>query len=83
MAWGAAGDARGRHSNAHCLRLGQLNGCDRQQIFHGAGEVPGERELGSSEDYRGLGRPLDYDRWPFCRQLSDARHSDGLLSLSI
>lgn len=37
-----------------------------------------EELLGSSEDYHGLGRPLDYDRWPFYRQLSDARHSGGL-----
>jgi hypothetical protein len=28
------------------LRQGQLNGCDSRQIFHGAGEVPGEGELG-------------------------------------
>jgi len=37
-----------------------------------------EEFLGSSEDYSGLGTPPDYGRWPFFRQLNEARYSGGL-----
>ena len=32
-----------------------------------------EELLGTSEDYKELGSPIDYDRWPFYRELSAAR----------
>jgi hypothetical protein len=37
-----------------------------------------EELLGTSEDYRDLGSPLDYDRWPFYRELSAARAAGTL-----
>jgi hypothetical protein len=37
-----------------------------------------EELLGTSEDYQDLGSPLDYDRWPFYRQLSAARTAGKL-----
>jgi hypothetical protein len=37
-----------------------------------------EELLGTSEEYDDLGTPLDYDRWPFFRQLNEARHSGRL-----
>jgi hypothetical protein len=37
-----------------------------------------EELLGTSEDYRYLGTPLDYERWSFFRQLNDAYHSGKL-----
>jgi hypothetical protein len=37
-----------------------------------------EELLGTTEDYRNLGSPLDYDRWPFYRELSAAREAGKL-----
>jgi hypothetical protein len=37
-----------------------------------------EELLGTSEDYHSLGTPLDYDRWPFFRQLNEGRRSGRL-----
>jgi len=37
-----------------------------------------EELLGASEDYRDLGTPLDYGRWPFFGQLDEARRSGRL-----
>src|SRR5262249_4095060 len=37
-----------------------------------------EELLGSGEDYRDLGSPLDYERWPFYRELSAAREAGRL-----
>ena len=37
-----------------------------------------EELLGTTEDYRGLGTPVDYDRWPFYRELSAAREAGKL-----
>ena len=37
-----------------------------------------EELLATSEDYRHLGSPLDYRRWPFYRQLSAARETGKL-----
>ncbi len=37
-----------------------------------------EELLGSGEDYRDLGSPLDYDRWPFYRELAAAREAGKL-----
>src|SRR6266536_1353199 len=37
-----------------------------------------EELLGTTEDYRDLGSPLDYDRWPFYRELSAARGAEKL-----
>ena len=37
-----------------------------------------EELLGTAEDYRGLGTPLDYGRWPFFGQLDEARRSGRL-----
>ena len=34
-----------------------------------------EELLGTTEDYRGFGSPLDYGRWPFYRALSAAREA--------
>ena len=41
----AAYDGRGRHSNTPSVSVRTSSMVRRQQIFHGAGEVPGEREL--------------------------------------
>ena len=40
-----------------------------------------EELLGTTEDYRDLGTPLDYGRWPFCRELAAARAA-GKLSVA-
>jgi len=40
-----------------------------------------EELLGTTEDYRDLGSPLDYGRWPFYRELSAARAA-GKVSVS-
>ena len=40
-----------------------------------------EELLGAGEDYRGLGSPVDYRRWPFYRELTAARGA-GQLSVS-
>jgi hypothetical protein len=40
-----------------------------------------EELLGTTEDYRDLGTPVDYDRWPFYRELSAAREA-GKLTVS-
>jgi hypothetical protein len=37
-----------------------------------------EEFLGTSEDYQTTGGVLDYDRWPFYRQLTDARRAGRL-----
>jgi hypothetical protein len=37
-----------------------------------------EELLGTTEDYRGFGSPLDYGRWPFYRALSAARGAGKL-----
>jgi hypothetical protein len=37
-----------------------------------------EELLGTPEDYRELGSPLDYSRWPFCRELAAAREAGKL-----
>jgi hypothetical protein len=37
-----------------------------------------EELLGTTEDYRDLGSPLDYGRWPFYRELSAARGAGKL-----
>jgi hypothetical protein len=37
-----------------------------------------EELLGTPEDYRELGTPLDYDRWPFYRELAAARQAGKL-----
>jgi len=37
-----------------------------------------EELLGTTEDYRGFGSPLDYGRWPFYRALSAAREAGRL-----
>lgn len=37
-----------------------------------------EELLATGEDYQHLGSPLDYDRWPFYRQLSTARKTGRL-----
>jgi hypothetical protein len=37
-----------------------------------------EELLGTTEDYHDLGSPLDYDRWPFYRELSTARTAGKL-----
>jgi len=37
-----------------------------------------EELLGTTEDYRGFGSPLDYGRWPFYRELSAARGAGQL-----
>ena len=37
-----------------------------------------EELLGTTEDYRRLGTPLGYDRWPFYRNLSAAREAGRL-----
>ena len=38
-----------------------------------------EELLGTPEDYRELGTPLDYDRWPFYRELAAAREAGKLV----
>jgi hypothetical protein len=40
-----------------------------------------EELLGTAEDYRDLGTPLDYGRWPFYRELTAAREA-GKLSVA-
>ena len=40
-----------------------------------------EELLGTAEDYRALGTPLDYGRWPFYRELAAAREA-GKLSVA-
>jgi hypothetical protein len=40
-----------------------------------------EELLGTGEDYRALGTPLDYGRWPFYRELAAAREA-GKLSVT-
>jgi hypothetical protein len=37
-----------------------------------------EELLGTGEDYRELGSPLDYGRWPFYRELAAAREAGKL-----
>src|SRR6185312_6683362 len=37
-----------------------------------------EELLGTSEEYAGLGSPIDYDRWPFYRDLCAARDAEQL-----
>jgi len=37
-----------------------------------------EELLGTTEDYGEFGSPLDYDRWPFYRELSAARETGKL-----
>jgi hypothetical protein len=38
-----------------------------------------EELLGTPEDYRELGSPLDYGRWPFYRELAAAREAGKLV----
>jgi hypothetical protein len=42
-----------------------------------------EELLGTTEDYRQLGSPLDYDRWPFYRNMSAAREAGRLRVYSL
>src|SRR5580658_10616356 len=41
-----------------------------------------EELLGASEDYRRFGSPVGYERWPFFRQLSQARR-DGRVRVRV
>jgi len=47
-------------------------------LWHGLTREFSEELLGTPEEYPGLGSPIEYERWPFFRRLTDARRSGGL-----
>jgi hypothetical protein len=47
-------------------------------LWHGLTREFSEELLGAPEEYADLGSPVEYERWPFFRRLTDARRSGGL-----